>query len=183
MRLTGDFPQSLDPAEAYDLAAKHATLLRSLFNHTQFHYLGPPTAERYPVDLERTSPALYFLTDFVQNTYVEFVIPFLPAGATRKVKEIANPWAYADPNYHWEWTWDAEANAIKDASGNSVPFPTLSPAVVKDKISDLIMRSMMAKKLILENETDPKARLLLGGQTFDFGEEVRTNLENLFEWE
>ncbi|KAH9885212.1 hypothetical protein F4778DRAFT_761521 [Xylariomycetidae sp. FL2044] len=111
------------PAKVYELAANHAMLLRTLFLHPKFKYLEPPDAIICKIDTEGTPSALLWLSDFVQNTYIKYIIPFLPAEATRKCKDTGNPWAYSDPNYQWEWQWDAEAGALKDLSGNTVEFP------------------------------------------------------------
>ncbi|KAI1487812.1 hypothetical protein F5X96DRAFT_124553 [Biscogniauxia mediterranea] len=162
------------PAQVYASAVAHAALLRAIFNHPEFKYLEPPTALICKMDTARTPAPLLWVADFVQKTYIGYVVPFLPAGATRKCRDIANPWAYADPAARWEYTWDpAGDGALKDADGNVVPFPRLPEAQAFDKLSDTVGRDFMAKKLILENGTDVKARLMLGGQTFDFGEEVR----------
>lgn len=75
--------------------------------------------------------------------------------------------------------WDEQAGALKDASGNVVEFRTLPEDQAKEKISDMITRGFMTKKIVLENETDPKARLIIGGSTFDFGEDVRQAVRNL----
>lgn len=161
-----------------EFATAYAELLRSLFNHPQFKYLEPPTASICKIDSEATPPALIFASDFVEKTYIEYVIPWLPAGATRKCKAIGNPWAFADPDYGWEWEWDAAAGSIKSADGAAVEFPRFPPAEAKEKISDLFFRGFMARKAILENGTDPKAALMMGG-SFDFGQEVRQACEKL----
>ncbi|KAK7747741.1 hypothetical protein SLS62_008885 [Diatrype stigma] len=166
------------PAQAFELAEKHATLLRHLFNHPQFKYLEPPTAQIYKVD-PTTEPALRWVADFVQNTYVTCVIPFLPVGATRKCKALGNPWAYADASYPWEWEWDGQSGALKDASGTVVEFPKLPARDAKDKVGDVVTRGFMTKKIVLENATDPKARLMIGGKTFDFGEDIKEAVRNL----
>ncbi|RYP41657.1 hypothetical protein DL767_000862 [Monosporascus sp. MG133] len=166
------------PAQAYELAEKHAALLRQLYNHPQFKYLEPPTATIYKID-PNTEPALFWVADFVQNTYVNYIIPFLPAGASRKCKALANPWAHADPNYQWEWEWDAQAGILKDASGKPVEFPRLPESQAKEKVSDVVTRGFMTKKIVLENETDVKARLMIGGKTFDFGEDIKNAVRNL----
>lgn len=179
MPLPEDFSQHPSPAQVYELAVDYGALLRTLFNNPSFKYLEPPTAEIHKIDPKNTSPALFWVADFVQNSYVENVIPFLPRGATRKCKEIANPWAYADPNYTWELTWDPETEELKDASGKAVGFPKLSKSECKEKMGDLVGRGFMAKKLIFENETDFKAKLLLGGQSFDFGAETKSAAEKI----
>ncbi|RYP74355.1 hypothetical protein DL771_003022 [Monosporascus sp. 5C6A] len=126
-----------------------------------------------------TEPALFWVADFVQNTYVNCIIPFLPAGASRKCKALANPWAHADPNYQWEWEWDTQAGILKDASGKPVEFPRLLQSQAKEKVSDVVTRGFMTKKIVLENETDVKARLLIGGKAFDFGEDIKNAVRNL----
>ncbi|KAI0599202.1 hypothetical protein F4775DRAFT_591651 [Biscogniauxia sp. FL1348] len=161
------------PAQAYASAVAHAALVRAVFNHPEFKYLEPPTAMICKLDTARTPRPLLWVADFVQTTYVNCVVPFLPAGATRKCRDIANPWAHADPDARWEYAWDAAAAALKDAQGHPVAFPRLPEPEAVEKISDTVGRDFMAKKLILENGTDMKARLMLGGETFDFGEEVR----------
>ncbi|KAJ0114845.1 hypothetical protein J7T55_004587 [Diaporthe amygdali] len=160
------------PSEVIDIAVTYAELLRSLFHHPQFKYLEPPTTAGCKIDFESTPRALFFAMDFVQNTYVKHVIPFLPAGATLKCKIIANPWAFADPDYPWEWEWDAATGSLKGADGEAVEFPRFSQAKAKEMLGDLFGRNFLAKKAILENGTDPKATLMMGGP-FDFGEEVK----------
>ncbi|KAI8945375.1 hypothetical protein F4801DRAFT_134126 [Xylaria longipes] len=167
------------PAQAYEQGVTYATILRHIYSHPEFHYQEPPTALVSKVDLERTPKGLFFTADFIQNTYVNYVIPFLPQGASRKCKELGNPWAFADPNYQWEWTWDAEAGAMKDANGNVVEFPRLPTSRVKEIATDMATRGFLAKKLVLENETDPKAQILLGGRTVDFGADTRAAVEKL----
>ena len=97
------------------------------------------------------------------TTYVKYIIPFLPAGATRKCKDIGNSWAYADPNYQWEWTWDEQAGALKEATGNVIAFTKLSSSDAQGKMVDLVGRGFLIKKMILESGTDLKAQLILGG--------------------
>ncbi|RWA04810.1 hypothetical protein EKO27_g10298 [Xylaria grammica] len=176
-------PRSLSehptPAQAYELGVVYAAILRHVFTHPEFHYLEPPTAAISKIDHERTPRGLFFTADFIQNTYIKNVLPFLPAGATRKCKELGNAWAYADATYQWEWTWDAEAGAMKDANGNVVEFPRLSASQLTDNITDLTTRNFFAKKLILENETDLKAKIMLGNRTIDFGEDARAAARKL----
>ncbi|KAI1505711.1 hypothetical protein F5X99DRAFT_367423 [Biscogniauxia marginata] len=167
------------PAKAYEMAVNHAALLRAIFLHPEFKYLEPPTAAICRMDTEHTPPPLLWVSDFVQNTYVNQVVPFLPAGATRKCKDVANPWAYYDPAYQWEWYWDSAAAALKDAQGNIIQFPRLPEGEAIEKVSDAFGRGFMAKKLILENGTDDKARLMIGGRVFDFGEEARAAVAKL----
>jgi hypothetical protein len=161
------------PAQAFKLAANHAALLRHLYNHPEYKYLSPPTARIYKTDFDNTAPALIFVSDFVETTYISCVIPFLPARATRKCRDIANPWAYADPAHEWEWVWDAGSGELKDREGKVVPFPRLGGVDAKDKMGDMHLRSFMVQKLILENGTDPKARLMVGGKVFDFGQDAK----------
>ncbi|KAF7532847.1 hypothetical protein G7054_g7602 [Neopestalotiopsis clavispora] len=168
------------PKEAFQIARLHAELLRQLFNHPQYIYTEPPTAQRYPTDTKKTPAALLMVSDFVQTTYVEHVLPFLPAGASRKTKDIANPWAYADESSVWEWTWDEEKGELKDKDGKVQPFPKLGAAGV-EKRGDIWTRSFMAGMCICENGTDPKAKLMIGGQSFDFGEEARRLIKELQE--
>ncbi|KAI0502825.1 hypothetical protein F5B22DRAFT_631945 [Xylaria bambusicola] len=167
------------PAQVYEAGTIYATILRHVMNYPDFHYHEPPTAIIAKIDLDRTPNGLLFTYDFVQTTYTDYVLPFLPQGATRKCKELANPWAYADPNYQWEWTWDAEAGAMKDASGAVVDFPRLPLSQVNALASDLFMRGFLVKKVILENGTDMKARTMVGGQPVDFGEEARAAASKL----
>ncbi|KAI1204767.1 uncharacterized protein F4807DRAFT_465404 [Annulohypoxylon truncatum] len=182
--MPGDKIEHPTPAEAFKQAANHAALLRALFLHPKFKYAQPPTADFIKPDLEATPTALFFAADFVQNTYIEYVIPFLPAGATRKCKAVANPWAWSDPAYAWEWEWDEAdgGGALKDKDGNVKEFPRLPQREAVEKVTDLVGRGFMARKVILENGTDPKAQLLAGGQTFDFGEEVRKAVEETYPW-
>ncbi|KAI3400867.1 hypothetical protein diail_1556 [Diaporthe ilicicola] len=175
------FPQDFShpsPSQAMEFAATYAELLRSLFHHPQFKYLEPPTAAICKIDAHSTPPALLFASDFVEKTYIEYVIPWLPAGATRKCKVLGNPWAFADPDYRWEWEWDAAAGSMKSADGSVVDFPRFSEAKAEEMIGDLFGRGFMAKKVILENGTDPKAALMVGGP-FDFGQDARQACEKL----
>ncbi|KAI1740589.1 hypothetical protein F4680DRAFT_92568 [Xylaria scruposa] len=179
MPMPENFSEHPAPAQAFELGVTYASILRHIYNHSDFHYQEPPTALVSKVDLERTPKGLFFTADFIQNTYVNYVLPYLPEGASRKCKELGNPWAFADPNYQWEWTWDAQAGAMKDANGNVVEFPKLPKSRQKQIAADLVGRNFFAKKLVLENETDLKARMLLGGQTIDFGPDARAATEKL----
>jgi hypothetical protein len=168
------------PAQAYELGVIYATILRHVYTHPEFHYQEPPTAAIAKQDLERTPKGLFFVADFLQNTYINNALPYLPQGATRKCKELANPWAYADPSYRWEWAWDAEAGALKDiASGTVIEFPRLSESHVMGNAVDLGTRNFFAKKLILENESDGKVKAMLGGRIIDFGDEARAAVAKL----
>ncbi|KAI5924201.1 hypothetical protein F4810DRAFT_149775 [Camillea tinctor] len=178
--MPGDELSHPTPAEAYASAVAHAAVVRAVFGHPQFKYLEPPTAMICKLDTKNTPMPLLWVADFVQSTYVKYVVPFLPAGATRKCKDIANPWAYADPDYKWEWTWDPTGDgALRDAEGKAVEFPRLPEQDAIEKVGDTVGRDFMAKKLILENGTDIKARLMLGGQEFDFGEEAKAAVAKL----
>ncbi|KAI1432124.1 hypothetical protein GGR50DRAFT_624972 [Xylaria sp. CBS 124048] len=179
MPMPDAFSEHPTPAQAYELGVNFATLLRHLFNHPEFYYQEPPTAAVSKMDPVRTPKALFFTADFVQNTYVNHVLPYLPQGATRKCKELGNPWAYADPNYQWEWTWDAGAGVMKDTRGNVIQFPTLPKSRLEDNNTDLHSRNFLAMMLICENMNDPKAQELLGGRSFDFGDDVRTAMEKI----
>lgn len=163
------------PAKAYELAATYAALLRHVYGHPDYHYKEPPTATSAKIDAERMPKGLFFTADFLQNTYVSNVLVFLPDGATRKCKELGNPWAYQDPNYTWEWTFDAATGTMRDAEGKAVaaPFPKLSAAKLMENTIDLSTRNFFAKKLLLENGTDPKVQAMLGGRSIDFGEAAR----------
>ncbi|KAI0165381.1 hypothetical protein GGR52DRAFT_106225 [Hypoxylon sp. FL1284] len=161
------------PAEAFKLASQHSALLRALFLDPRYKYDEPPTADFIKPDVDATPKALFFVADFVQETYINYVIPFLPAGATRKCKAVANPWAWSDPDYKWEWEWDAETSTLKDADDKVLEFPKHPDSLGASKMSDVLSRGFLTKKIVLENGTDPKARLMIGGNTFDFSEEAR----------
>ncbi|OAA57399.1 hypothetical protein SPI_07058 [Niveomyces insectorum RCEF 264] len=169
------------PAEAFKLASNYAALLRALCLHPQYYMLEgkTATAQFVPVDAQRTPLPLLYGSQFAQDTYIKYVIPFLPQGATRKCKDIANPWAWSDPNYAWEWEWDAAAGVLKDTAGNAIEFPKLRKAEAMEKLTDILSRGFMIKKIILENETDPRARMMLGGASFDFDEEAKNAARNL----
>jgi hypothetical protein len=163
----------LTPVQAIHIASKHAALLRQLYTHPGYKYHFPPTAQIHAIDTERTPTALLWVTQFVESTYVDYVLPFLPPGATRKCRDIANPWAYADVGYAWEWTRDAATGQLRDGEGNVVAFPQLGAKRGTELVGDVLTRAYMVQKLVLENGTDPKARLMIGGKEFDFGEETR----------
>lgn len=165
------------PAEAFELGCNYAALLRALYTNPQYKFEGTPTTE-YAKPAADTHPGLFFVTDFVEKTYIKHVIPFLPKGASRRCRALGNPWAYADPAYAWTWEWDPESKTLWDKKGGGedqeeVPFPKLPETQAKAMVSDAWTRGFMAQKIILENETDPKARALAGGQPFDFGPEAR----------
>lgn len=169
------------PRQAFNLARKHAELLRLLFNHPQFAYTSPPNATQYPVDTEKTPVALLMVSDFVQTSYIEHVIPFLPSGASRKTKEIANPWAHADDSYTWEWEWDEDKGELRDKSTGEVQkFPALGRKG-KEMRGDIWTRAFMAGKCICDNGSDAKAKLMIGGESFDFGEEARRLIQEIQE--
>ncbi|KAI1439867.1 hypothetical protein F5Y02DRAFT_404551 [Annulohypoxylon stygium] len=180
--MPGDKIQHPTPAEAFKQAANHAALLRALFLHEKFKYAQPPTPDFIKPDMEQTPSALFFVADFVQNTYINYVIPFLPTGATRKCKDIANPWAWNDPSYEWEWTWDASTSTLKDKDGNVKEFPKLNEKEAVEKVGDVVSRGFMTRKIILENDTDPKAKMLTGGQEFDFGEAAKKAVKEAYPW-
>lgn len=92
---------------------KHAALLRHLYSHPKYRYREPPTATRFQLDLDRAPLGLFWVTDFVQNTFSHFVMPFLPAAA--RCRALANPWAHADASIRWAWEWDADADADAQA--------------------------------------------------------------------
>ncbi|KAI1378063.1 hypothetical protein F4677DRAFT_414339 [Hypoxylon crocopeplum] len=180
--MQGDQIRHPTPAEAFELAAKHSALLRAIFLDPRFKYLQPPTADFIKPDTDQTPMAMLFVADFIQQTYIEYVIPFLPAGATRKCKAIANPWAWSDPDYKWEWEWDAQTSTLKDADGNVMQFPKLPDSNAIKKMGDVLGRGFMTRKVVLENGTDPKARLLSGGEAFDFGGEVERIVKETYPW-
>lgn len=179
MRMPQNLYEHPTPAQVYELGTIYATILRHVLAHPDFHFLEPPTAIIANIDYDRTPRGLFWVAEFLQNTYINNVLPFLPEGASRKCKELGNPWAYADPNYQWEWTWDAEESAMKDANGTVVEFPRLPTSKVYENQSDIVSRAVFARKLVLENGTDIKAQLLLGGQPIDFGEDARAAVRRL----
>jgi hypothetical protein len=166
------------PAQVMAIATSYSDLLKSLFLHPQFKYAQPPTAE-FVKPAPDTHAGLYFIADFVQNTYMEHVLPLLPPGATRKCDKIGNPWARDDASYNWTWTWDEAEGVLRDETGSAVAFPTLSAEQLKENLGDLVGRGMMAKKIVLENETNAKARLLMGGEGFEFGEEAKAAVRKI----
>ncbi|KAI0015246.1 hypothetical protein F4780DRAFT_94209 [Xylariomycetidae sp. FL0641] len=179
MPLPEDFRVHPSPAQVYELAVQYATLLRRLYGHPDFCYLVPPNAGMAKLDEKNTPKGLLHVVGFVQNTYLHYVLPYLPAGASRKCKEVGNPWAYDDPNYQWEWTFDEGAGVMRDARGNAMEFPKLPVDESREHMSDAFTRGLMTKKLILENGTDLKAQMLVGGRPYDFGEDVRRATEAL----
>lgn len=52
-------------------------------------------------------------------------------------------------------------------------FPRLSDTKGKELNADIHSRAFMAKMFICENATDVKAKMMLGGQSIDFGEGAR----------
>ncbi|KAI0389155.1 hypothetical protein F5Y17DRAFT_463007 [Xylariaceae sp. FL0594] len=149
------------PAKAYELGVKHAALLRSLYNHPDFKYQEPPTAEVAKFDLGATPEGLFFVTDFVQNTYVNYVLPRLPQGASRKCNELGNP----------------SGSGPGTKEGKTVEFPRLPLSRARSIASDLVSRTFLTKKLILEGQNDPQLAPMLRGQ--DFGDEVKAAVRAL----
>ncbi|VUC36341.1 unnamed protein product [Clonostachys rosea] len=175
-----DPSQHPTPAQVYELAVDYAALLRALYADPGFKFLQQPTAEVSAIDTENTHMGLFWTTDFVQTTYIDNILPFLPQHATRKTKQLGNPWAYGDSSYQWDLTWDAEASALKDRDGNSATFPTLSQAEVKEKLDNLVSRGSMIKKLIFDNESDFMAKMAMGGQTYKFNDEVKAIITKIY---
>jgi hypothetical protein len=159
-------------AEDYHIAVRHAALLRALYAHPGFHFLEPPTAEVHKFDEERTNPGIFFLTDFVQNTYVNYILPLLPPGVTRKCKELANPWAYADGNYVWEWTWDAATSSLKDSQGNDVPFPPVEQSLRSSSAVDVRTRTLTSDALI-NGQGMPLQLQMMGLKEVEFGDDIK----------
>lgn len=176
MPLPDDLSQHPSPAQIMELASQYSDLLYALFHHPSYKYAQPPTAE-FVKPSPDTPIGLYWTAEFVQNTFAGVILPFLPVGSTRRCKAIGNAWARADPEYNWNFTWDAAEGKLRDDRGEEIKFPTLPASDVLEKMGDVVGRGMMAKKIILENATDIKAQLLLGGAPFDFGEDVRKAVE------
>ncbi|KAK8114391.1 hypothetical protein PG999_006460 [Apiospora kogelbergensis] len=153
------------PAEAYELACNYAALLRALYTNPQFRFQETPTPEIAKVSKE-THMGLFFVTDFVENTYVKHVLPYLPAGGLSTLPRPRQPW---DPES--QTMWDKKGSDAEEEE--EVPFPTFPESDAREMVSDIWTRGFMAQKIIVENETDPKARALAGGQPFDFGPEAR----------
>ena len=51
--------------------------------------------------------------------------------------------------------------------------------LVQEKNTDVLTRGMMTKILITKNDTDAKAKMIMGGEAFDFGEEARAAVQPL----
>ncbi|CAH0053810.1 unnamed protein product [Clonostachys solani] len=166
--------------QVYELAVDYAALLRALFGDPGFKFLQKPTAEVSAIDTENTHMGLFWVTDFVQTTYIDNILPFLPSHASRKTKELGNPWAYGDSSYQWELTWDAEAGALKDKNGNSATFPTVAQAEVKSKMENLVSRGFMIKKLVFDNGSDFMAKMAMGGQTYNFSDEAKAIITKIY---
>jgi hypothetical protein len=166
----------------YELAVDYAALLRALFADPGFKFLEKPTAEVSAIDTNNTHMGLFFTADFVQTTYIDNILPFLPQHASRKTKELSNPWAYGNPSYQWELAWDAEAGALKDKNGSSATFPTLPQAEVKDKLENLVSRGFMIKKIVFENGTDFTAKMAMGGRTYNFSDKAKAMITKIYGW-
>ncbi|KAI0484366.1 hypothetical protein GGR56DRAFT_613520 [Xylariaceae sp. FL0804] len=69
-----------------DLAIRYATLLRHLYEHPEFKYTQsvPPLP-----DMARPPMGLRHTAKFVQRTYLEHVLPFLPPGNDRRCRTRA----------------------------------------------------------------------------------------------
>ncbi|KAH7324771.1 hypothetical protein B0I35DRAFT_475989 [Stachybotrys elegans] len=159
-------------AHDYQLAVRHAALLRALYAHPRIQFLEPPTPEIHKFDKDRTNPGVFFLADFVQNTYVKYILPLLPPGASRKCKELGNPWAYADASFPWEWTWDADTSTFKDSQGNAVPFPAVPQSERTSLTVDIRTRTMTVEMLIGDRAI-PLQQQMMGLGGVDLGDDVK----------
>ncbi|KAI1483645.1 hypothetical protein F4774DRAFT_405652 [Daldinia eschscholtzii] len=142
--MPGDRIKHPSPAEAFELAANHAALLRGLFLDPRYKYAQDPTPTFIKPNLDETPPGLYFVSDFIQNTY------------------------------------DEQTSTLKDKDGNAIEFPKIPEREAVKKMGDVITRGFMARKIILDNRTDLKARLMVGGQPFDFGKEVEEAVKKTY---
>ena len=139
-------------ADIFSLAKRVAALFRALLCHPSATFINDMIS-----DPTTTPPTLFNVTDFVRRTYIEHLLPCLPANATKTCKALANPWAYQD----LDW---------KDNDEDSVPgeYPTVKGnAELEEKWRDACSRSTMIGMII----ADPGKQAMFGG-AFDFGKEV-----------
>ena len=148
------------PTEVFDLAAKVAGLLRALLYHPGTAFVGDQVT-----DPQNTHVTLFNVTDFVKTTYLEYLIPLLPPGATRSSRALTNPWRFREPDFQENPDAMAE-NKYPKVKGNQE---------LLGKWQDANSRAIMIGTII----ADPKKQEMFGG-SFDFGKAVYECAEELY---
>jgi hypothetical protein len=150
------------PSDVFTVSSHIAALLRALLLHPSTTFVGDMMT-----DPTTTPPTLYNVTDFVQRTYITYLLPLLPPNATKKCKALANPWAYED----LDWTKETDGEAM--APGK---YPRIQGnAKLEEQWRDANGRSVMIGMII----NDPKKQAMFGG-SFDFGKDVYDAAEKLY---
>ena len=148
------------PTEVFDLAAKVAALLRALLYHPGTAFVGDMVT-----DPQNTHPTLFNVTDFVKTTYLEYLVPLLPPGATSSCRALTNPWRFREPDFQENLDALAEDKYPK-VKGNEK---------LLEKWRDANSRAITIGMII----ADPKKQEMFGG-SFDFGKAVYECSEELY---
>jgi len=143
-------PKPPSPQERFDLAAKHATLLRALVSHPGL--ILKPSGEP---DKANIHPTLFNVTDFEMSTYRKYLIPLLPPHATENSPALATQ-AGLEPSENL----DMLAGSL---------YPNMKGAGFINNWHDALTRGIMIASIILE----ARKQAMFGGP-FDFGDEVKT---------
>lgn len=72
------------PQERFELASKHATLIRALYAHPEMKLTPEGTPDR-----SKIPATLFNVTDFLLNTYNNYLRPLLPPDAPKNSKALA----------------------------------------------------------------------------------------------
>ena len=144
------------PQERFEMASRHATLLRALFAHPrmQFTAAGLPARSQIP-------DTLYWVTDFEVNTFRNYLLPILPPDADRNAKALA---VFSRPN-------DVKENASLMSDDM---YPRMNIGGFYEKWTDSIGRGVLISSIILE----PGQQVMFGG-AMNFGPVVKAAAQAL----
>jgi len=139
------------PQERFDLAEKHAALLRALLSHPAIAVDANGAADR-----AKTHPTLFNVTDFEVSTYTKFLLPLLPPDAPKHCAALATPLT----------GWGPESKENLDLLAPEL-YPRMRVGGFMEKWEDARGRSAMVSLLILD-----RSKQGMFGGSFDFGSEV-----------
>ncbi|EXJ94055.1 hypothetical protein A1O1_02448 [Capronia coronata CBS 617.96] len=139
------------PQERFDLAKKHAALLRAVLSHPTMTYKsnGAP-------DKANIHPTLFNVTDFQMSTYTKYLLPLLPPNAADNCRELS----FQPKNSTITENVDLLAENL---------YPRMQQGELMEKWTDAITRGMMLSLIILD-----RSKQVMFGGPFDFGNEVET---------
>lgn len=151
------------PSDIYDLALKHAKLLRACMTHPtiQRSRNADGTMVINPASIHRT---LQNVTDFALKTYLDYIIPLLPPNATKINRQLANAMAYEDPNFE-EKPEEMRPECYPKIKGNKKLVEMWNEAVGRGAMIGLVI-------------TDRPKMVMFGGP-FDFGQTITELADDL----